>query len=78
MEFKLKAFIKLHPRLENAVEVFVKKHDIDVEHFVVNRANLDHSVSAAKTMILNVFPQLGEGDIDVQLSTSGEGNQSAV
>jgi hypothetical protein len=68
--FKLYAIIKSHPRLDNGVEVHIEKGGLEVEYFPIIKDTIEKSIAQAKQTIQNLFPELGEGDVSVQLSSS--------
>jgi hypothetical protein len=70
--FKLSAIIKSHPRLENGVEVHIENGDREVEYFTIIKDTIEQSIEQAKQTVRNLFPELGEGDVSVQLSSSIE------
>jgi hypothetical protein len=72
--YKVTASIHPHPTLAHGVEVKVIKNGFAVEEFSSVRSNLNESIAHAKQLIRNLFPQLPDGDINVHLSSSFQGN----
>jgi hypothetical protein len=70
--FKLYAIIKSHPRLDNGVEVHIERGGHEVEYFPIIKDTIEKSIAQARQTIQNLFPELGEGDVSVQLSSGIE------
>ena len=65
--FDLTAKIKLHPRLDHAVEFEIIREQNVIENGVVVKATLEESVAEAKRKISSLFPDLSLDGVYVHI-----------